>query len=52
MTLVPGVRYDRFSMDGDENDAVFLASLSPPAADFAADAVSARLGAAIGVTDR
>jgi hemoglobin/transferrin/lactoferrin receptor protein len=51
LTLVPGVRYDRFSLDADANDAVFLASLSPTPVDFHADATSARLGAALRVSD-
>ncbi len=51
LTLVPGLRYDRFSMDADANDAVFLATGSPAAADFAADSLSTRLGAAFRVSD-
>jgi hemoglobin/transferrin/lactoferrin receptor protein len=47
VTLVPGVRYDHFSLDADANDAVYLATLSPAAADFSAGAVSSRLGAAV-----
>jgi hemoglobin/transferrin/lactoferrin receptor protein len=52
VTIVPGVRYDRFSMDGDEADRIFLESMSPVPADFDADAVSSRIGAAIRVTDQ
>ncbi len=52
LTLVPGVRYDSFSMDADETDAIYIATQSPPAVDFSADAVSARLGAAVGLSDR
>jgi hemoglobin/transferrin/lactoferrin receptor protein len=51
LTLVPGVRYDRFSMDADESDAVYIATLSPAAADFDEDATSARLGAAFSLTN-
>jgi hemoglobin/transferrin/lactoferrin receptor protein len=51
LTLVPGLRYDNYSMDADENDAVYLATQSPTAADFAADRLSARLGAAVALTD-
>jgi hemoglobin/transferrin/lactoferrin receptor protein len=51
VTLVPGVRYDRFSLDADAQDAVFLASLSPVPEDFHADASSARLGAAVRLSD-
>jgi hemoglobin/transferrin/lactoferrin receptor protein len=50
LTLVPGVRYDRYSMDADETDQVFLASLSPAPADFRADAVSSRVGAAFALS--
>jgi hemoglobin/transferrin/lactoferrin receptor protein len=52
LTLVPGVRYDRFSLDADQGDAVFIATLSPAAADFKADAVSSRLGASFRVSER
>lgn len=52
LTLVPGVRYDRFSMNADESDRIFLESLSPVPADFDADAVSSRIGAAFRVTDQ
>jgi hemoglobin/transferrin/lactoferrin receptor protein len=51
LTLVPGIRHDRFSLDADEHDAVFLATLSPPAADLDAAATSARIGAAVAVAD-
>ena len=51
VTLVPGVRYDHFSLDADADDAVYLATLSPAAADFSAGAVSSRLGAAVRVSD-
>lgn len=51
LTLLPGVRYDRFSMDADEHDAVFLATLSPPAADFEDDRVSSRMAASFRVSD-
>ncbi len=50
LTLRPGVRYDRFSLDARGDDAVFLASLSPAPVDFAADALSARIGATVDVT--
>jgi hemoglobin/transferrin/lactoferrin receptor protein len=51
LTFRPGVRYDRFSLDANDTDAVFLASLSPAPIDFSADAVSGRLGATLDVTD-
>ncbi len=46
LTLLPGVRFDHFSMDADQSDPVFVASMSPTAADFSDQAVSSRLGAA------
>ncbi len=51
LTVVPGVRYDHFSLDADADDAVYLATQSPAAADFSAGAVSSRLGAAFRVSD-
>jgi hemoglobin/transferrin/lactoferrin receptor protein len=46
LKVLPGVRYDRFTLDADSADAVFLASLSPAPADFEADRASAKLGLA------
>ena len=51
LTLMPGVRYDRFSLDADQTDPVFIASLKSEAADFADGAVSPKVGAAVRVTD-
>ncbi len=51
LSLVPGVRYDHFALDADQNDPVFVASLNPEAADFSDGAVSPKLGAAARVTD-
>jgi hemoglobin/transferrin/lactoferrin receptor protein len=51
VTLVPGIRYDRFSMNADQQDQIFLLSLSPVPADFEADAISSRIGATVRVTD-
>lgn len=45
LLLVPGIRFDRFTMDADQNDPVFLATLSPRPSDFSASATSTRLGA-------
>ena len=50
-TLVPGVRYDHFSLDANQHDPVFIASLNPKAADFSDGAVSPKVGAAMRVTD-
>jgi hemoglobin/transferrin/lactoferrin receptor protein len=52
LTIVPGIRYDRFTMDADEKDTVYLATLSPVPTDFDADAVSTRLGASIRVSEQ
>jgi hemoglobin/transferrin/lactoferrin receptor protein len=49
--LVPGARYDHFALDADGDDQVFLASLSPPPADFSAHAVSSKLGASVRVSN-
>ena len=51
LTLVPGVRYDHFSMDADQNDPVYLAGLNPVPADFSDGALSPKVGAAVRVTD-
>lgn len=51
LTLIPAIRHDRFSLDADANDQVFIASLSPAAADFDASATSAKLGAAVQVSN-
>ncbi len=46
ITLIPGVRYDRFAVDADPADAVYIAAGGLPAASLDADAVSPKLGAA------
>ncbi len=46
LTLIPGVRHDRFSLDADGSDVVYIASLSPSAADFSAGATSAKIAGA------
>ena len=51
LTLVPGVRYDHFSLDANQADAVFVASLNPEAADFSDGAVSPKIGLAARLTD-
>jgi len=47
VTLIPGVRYDRFVVDADPSDAVYIAAGGLPAASLDEDAVSPKLGAAI-----
>jgi len=51
LTVVPGFRFDRFALDADETDAIFLATMSPTPVDFSASAVSSRLGATYRVAD-
>lgn len=51
LTIVPGLRYDRFSMNADQMDVVYLAGLNPVPADFSADALSPKIGATVRVTD-
>ena len=51
LTLVPGVRYDHFSLDANQADPVFVASLNPEAADFSDGALSPKIGAAARLTD-
>ena len=51
LTFVPGVRYDHFTLDANQNDLVFIASLNPEAADFSDAAVSPKLGVAAQLTD-
>ena len=51
VTLVPGVRYDHFSLDANQADPVFVASLNPEAADFSAGALSPKIGMAARLTD-
>ncbi len=51
LSFVPGVRYDHFALDANQNDPVFIASLNPEAADFSGGAVSPKLGVAANLTD-
>ena len=51
LSVTPGLRYDRFTTDADQHDAIYLATLSPEPVDFAADALSPKLGAAVRVSD-
>ena len=50
-SFVPGVRYDHFALDANQDDPVFIASLNPTAADFSNGAVSPKLGVAANLTD-
>lgn len=51
VTLVPGVRYDHFSLDANQADPVFVASLNPEAADFSDGALSPKIGMAARLSD-
>jgi hemoglobin/transferrin/lactoferrin receptor protein len=52
LTVLPGLRYDRFTLDADERDQVFIDNENPAAVDFSADRVTVRLGASLAVTTR
>ena len=47
LTLIPGVRYDRFVVDADPTDSVYIAAGGQPAASLDEDAISPKLGAAV-----
>ena len=51
LSLVPGVRYDYFSLDANQGDPVFIASLNPEAADFSDAALSPKLGMAVQLSE-
>ena len=51
VTLVPGVRYDHFSLDANQSDPIFLASLNPEPTDFSYSAVSPKVGVSARLTD-
>ena len=51
LSFVPGVRYDHFALDANQDDPVFIASLNPEAADFSNGAMSPKLGVAANLTD-
>ena len=51
VTLVPGVRFDRFSLDADQQDPVYVASLNPEAVDFGDAALSPKVGASLRLND-
>lgn len=52
--LLPGVRYDRYDLDADENDQIFLNGNPGQAApiDLSEDSVSPRLGAVVAASDK
>ena len=51
VTLVPGLRYDRFTLDADQHDPIYVAGLNPEAADFGDAALSPKVGATLRLND-
>ena len=51
VTVVPGVRYDHFTLDANQDDPVYIANMNPEATDFSDAAVSPKLGIAAQVTE-
>ncbi|MEM9556085.1 MAG: TonB-dependent hemoglobin/transferrin/lactoferrin family receptor [Acidobacteriota bacterium] len=53
LSLVPGVRFDSYDLDADQQDAIFLAGNpgTPEPVDFSEDKVSPKLGAVLSLTD-
>ena len=51
VTLVPGVRYDHFSLDANQADPVYIASLNPEATDYSHGALSPKVGLAARLSD-
>ncbi|MEM8934198.1 MAG: TonB-dependent receptor, partial [Acidobacteriota bacterium] len=53
LSLVPGVRFDRYDLDADQNDAIFLAGNpgTPAPVDYEEDSVSPKLGLVLDLTD-
>ena len=51
VSVVPGVRVDRYSLDANQRDPVFLASLNPEATDFVDTAISPKLGGAVRLSE-
>jgi len=50
-TFVPGLRFDRFTLDADQQDPIYLAGLNPEAVDFGDAALSPKMGAAVRMND-
>ena len=46
-----GLRYDRYTLDADQQDPIYLAGFNPEAADFADAALSPKVGAAVRLND-
>ncbi|MEO1085966.1 MAG: TonB-dependent receptor, partial [Acidobacteriota bacterium] len=54
LSLIPGVRYDSYDLDADQQDAIFLSGNpgTPEPVDFSEDKVSPKLGAVLSLTDK
>ncbi len=50
--LLPGLRYDRFSLDADQDDRIYLDSFNPVPEDFSAGALSSKIGVTVDAGDR
>ena len=51
VTLVPGLRYDRFTLDADQHDPIYVAGLNPEAVDFGDAALSPKVGGTLRLND-
>ena len=51
VSLVPGVRFDNFALDADQQDSIYLAGLNPEAVDFRDAALSPKVGASVRLND-
>ena len=51
VTLVPGLRYDHFTLDADQLDPIYLAGLNPEAVDFGDASLSPKVGATLRLND-
>ena len=51
VTLVPGVRYDRFALDADQHDPIYVAGLNAEAVDFGDAALSPKVGGTLRLND-
>ncbi|MEO1365939.1 MAG: TonB-dependent hemoglobin/transferrin/lactoferrin family receptor [Acidobacteriota bacterium] len=54
LNVIPGVRFDSYDLDADQQDAIFLSGNpgTPDPVDFSEDKVSPKLGAVLSLTDR
>lgn len=54
LSVIPGVRFDSYDLDADEQDTIFLAGNpgTPTPVDFSQDKVSPKLGAVLSLTEK